>query len=77
MFSSNAILSPDRGFLGMLEIFACDLRRPTTVENNLIDRVSHLAALALQSQDPVHRLARPAMKPKGWLGPLEKPPFIN
>jgi hypothetical protein len=77
MFSSSAILSPDRVFLGMLEIFGCDLRRPTKVENNLIDRVRYLAALALQSQDPMRRLARPAMKPKGWLSPLEKPPFIN
>jgi hypothetical protein len=77
LFSSSAILSPDRVFLGMLEIFGCDLRRPTTVENKLIDRVRYLAALALQSQDPLDRFARPAMKPKGWLGPLEKPPFIN
>jgi hypothetical protein len=78
IFSSSAILSPDRVFLGMLEIFGCELRRPTIVENNLIDRVTYLVALALQSQDLEARLNRPAMKPKGRvLGPPEKPPFVN
>jgi hypothetical protein len=78
VFSSSAILSPDRIFLGMLEIFGCDLRRPTILENNLINRVSYLAALALQSRDPEDRLDRPATKPEDWLlGRLEKPPFIN
>jgi len=78
IFSSSAILSPDRIFLGMLEIFGCDLRRPTILENNLINRVSYLAALALQSRDPEDRLDRPATKPEDWLlGRLEKPPFIN
>jgi hypothetical protein len=78
IFSSSPILSPDRIFLGMLEIFGCDLRRPTRLENDLIDRVTYLAALALQSPDPEDRLDRAAMKPKGrLLGPSEKPPFIN
>jgi hypothetical protein len=78
IFSSSAILSPDRVFLGVLEIFGCDLRRPTVPENNLIDRVTYLAALALQRPDPEDRVDRPAMKPKGRLiGPLEKPTFIN
>src|SRR5580693_8942436 len=78
MFSSSAILSPDRVFLGMLEIFGCDLRRPTIPENNLINRVTYLAALALQRPDPEDRVDRPAMKPKGRLiGPLEKPKFMN
>jgi hypothetical protein len=78
IFSSSAILSPDRLFLGMLEIFGCDLRRPTLLEYHLIDRVTYLAALALQRPDPEDRLERLAVKPKGRLaGPLEKPPFIN
>jgi hypothetical protein len=78
MFSSSAILSPDRVFLGMLEIFGCDLRRPTIPENNLINRVTYLAALALRRPDPEDRVDRPAMKPKGRLiGPLEKPKFMN
>jgi hypothetical protein len=77
-FSSSAILSPDRVFLGMLEILGCDLRRPTIPENILINRVAYLAAPALQRPDPEDRVDRPAMKPKGRLiGPLEKPTFIN
>ena len=81
IFSSSAIISPDRIFLGMLEIFGCDQRRPTVLEYHLIDRVAYLAALALER--PEHagtddRSDAPATKPKGRvLGPLEKPPFIN
>lgn len=87
IFSVSAILSPDNTFLGVLEIFGCDPRRPTTLEYHLIDRVSCLAALALQrseplhpSEDPVdnHRFERLTSKPRGkLLGPLEKPPYIN
>jgi hypothetical protein len=87
MFSASAILSPDNSFLGMLEIFGCDPRRPTILEYHLIDRVTYLAALALQrpkppklddpddSSDAKDRLAaKPKAKP---YGPLEKPPYIN
>jgi hypothetical protein len=81
IFSSSAILSPDRIFLGMLEIFGCDQRRPTVLEYHLIDRVAYLAALALERPEPAgtdDRSDAPATKPKGRvLGPLEKPPFIN
>ena len=93
IFSTNAILAPDNAFLGVLEIFGCDPRRPTMLEYHLIDRVSYLAALALQrpeAPDPSHLsdlsdpyapnapLERIAVKPKGrLLGPLEKPPYIN
>jgi hypothetical protein len=84
IFSSNAILSSDRIFLGMLEIFGCDPRRPTMLEFHLIDRITYLAALALQrpespgaprEDDHAETLE---IKPKGKLvGPLEKPPYIN
>ncbi|MGB7752843.1 MAG: hypothetical protein WCF88_14925 [Candidatus Acidiferrales bacterium] len=81
IFSSSAILSPDRMFLGVLEIFGCDQRRPTMLECHLIDRITYLAALALQrpeSPEADDRADAPAIKPKGRvLGPLEKPPFIN
>ena len=78
IFSSSAILSSDQLFLGMLDIFGYDLRRPTTLEYYLIDRVTYLAALALQRHDSEDRLERLAVKPNGRLpGPLEKPPFIN
>jgi hypothetical protein len=79
IFSSSPILSPDRLFLGTLEIFGCDPRRPTMLEYHLIDRVTYLAALALQRPDPEERVERRlAIKPKSRLAsPLEKPPFIN
>lgn len=81
IFSSSAILSPDNTFLGLLEIFGCDPRRPTMLEYHLIDRVTYLAALALQRPEPPgadDRVEQLAIKPKGKLvGPLDKPPFIN
>jgi hypothetical protein len=81
IFSSCAILSPDKSFLGMLEIFGCDPRRPSMLEYHLIDRITYLAALALDRPEPAgtdDRADAPATKPKGrMLGPLEKPPFIN
>jgi hypothetical protein len=48
VFSSTGILSPDQTLLGTLEIYACEPRRPTPHENELIERVNHLAAIALQ-----------------------------
>jgi hypothetical protein len=81
IFSSSEILSPDRIFLGVLEIFGCDQRRPTMLESHLIDHITYLAALALQPSElpgADDRNDAPAIKPKGRvLGPLEKPPFIN
>jgi hypothetical protein len=78
IFSSSAILSPDMIILGMLEIFGCDQRRPTMLEHHLIDRVTYLAALALQRPEPGERAEALATKPKAkQFGPLEKPPFIN
>jgi hypothetical protein len=78
IFSSSPILSPDRIFLGMLEIFGCDPRRPTTLEYHLIDRLTYLAALALQRPEPGEPADAPAIKPKSRVaGPPEKPPFIN
>jgi hypothetical protein len=78
IFSSSAILSPGMIFLGMLEIFGCDQRRPTMLEYHLIDRVTYLAALALQRPEPGERADAPAIKPKSRvLGSSEKPPFIN
>jgi hypothetical protein len=62
----------------MVDIFGYDLRRPTMLEYHLIDRVTYLAALALQRHHSEDRLERLAVKPNGRLaGPLEKPPFIN
>jgi hypothetical protein len=82
VFSSNAILSTGRNFLGSLEIFGCDARRPTPLECHLIERVTFLAALALERHEALAESDEPAEpctgKPRAKSGaPLEKPPFIN
>jgi hypothetical protein len=79
-FSCSAILASDRTFLGTLEIFGCDPRRPTLQECQLIDRVAYLASLALQrpEADADADFETPAVKTRGRLGGLlEKTPFIN
>jgi hypothetical protein len=78
IFSTRAILSPDGSFLGTLEIYGCDPRRPTSLESHLIDRVTHLASMALQHRESDDGLERPYAKPRSRLpAPIEKPPFIN
>jgi hypothetical protein len=78
VFCSSAILSFDKLFLGSLEIFGCDPRQPTPLELVLIDRVTYLASLALQSQKVEEHIQPPSIKPRGkLLGPIEKPRFIN
>ena len=77
-FSSSAIFSADKTFLGTLEIFGCEPRRPTLPEYQLIDRVTYLAALALESHKPAGHAGGSCVKPRTKLvGPIEKPPFIN
>jgi hypothetical protein len=78
VFSSSAILASDATFLATLEIFSCDLRRPTPLEYHLINRVVYLASLALQPSAPDADFARRFLKPHAkFAAPLEKPPFIN
>jgi hypothetical protein len=78
VFSSSVILSFDELFLGTLEIFGCDPRRPTPLEYVLIERVTHLASLALQREEAQHVCEPPPIKSRIKLaGSLEKPPFIN
>jgi hypothetical protein len=78
LFSCTAILAADRSILGTLEVFGCDLRRPTLLECNLIGRVAYLASLALQRPEPAGDFARRCVKPRSKLGGwIEKPPLIN
>jgi hypothetical protein len=78
VFCSSPIVSFDNLFLGSLEIFGCDPRQPTPLEYLLIDRVTYLASLALQSQKAKDHIEAPSSKPRGRLvGPIEKPRFIN
>src|ERR1700690_4581998 len=78
VFSSSPILASDATFLATREIFSCDPRRPTLLEYHLINRVAHLAALALQPSAPDADFARRFLKPRAkFAALLEKPPFIN
>jgi len=78
VFSSSPILASDATFLATLEIFSCDPRRPTLPEYHLINRVVHLASMALQSSAPDADFARRCLKPRAkFAASLEKPPFIN
>jgi hypothetical protein len=78
VFSSTGILSRDKTLLGTLEVYCCDLRRPTPHEYQLIERVIHLAAIALQRHEDEEDYERPSRRSRnGTGGPLERPPFIN
>lgn len=78
VFSSTSIASLDHTLLGTLELYSCDQRRPTALEYQLIERVVHLAAIALQRreerEDPVGSNRRLS---SGIGGVLERLPFIN
>jgi hypothetical protein len=79
VFSSTPILSRDKTLLGKFEIYGCDPRLPTPREAHLIDRVTHLAAIALQRHaDEDEDFVRPSRRSKtGVDGASERPPFIN
>jgi hypothetical protein len=78
VFSSTPIVSRDRTLLGTLEIYGCDPRRPTSHENQLIERVVCLAAIALQRHADEQEFKRPTGHKSDELGgALEKPPSIN
>jgi hypothetical protein len=48
VFSRTAILSPSEELFGTLEIYCCFPRAPAPSEDTLIQRATHLAALAIQ-----------------------------
>jgi hypothetical protein len=48
-FSCTAILSPNEEFFGTLEMYCCFTREPNPSESKLIERATHLAALAIQN----------------------------
>ncbi|MGA7853481.1 MAG: GAF domain-containing protein [Candidatus Acidiferrales bacterium] len=78
VFSSTGILSVDQTLLGTLEIYACDPRRPTQGEHELIERVSHLAGIALQRHADEQDFARASRRSgDGIAGAQGLPPFIN
>jgi hypothetical protein len=78
VFSLSAILSREKALVGTLEIYGCDLRRPTSKENHLIHRAVDLAAIALQRDEADGAFTGRAIKACGRMGgPLEKPLLIN
>jgi hypothetical protein len=78
VFSSTDILSRDKTHLGTLEIYGCDPRRPTADEYRLIERVVHLAAIALQRHEREQDFERSSRRSRSGMGSaLERPPFIN
>lgn len=54
LFWSGNVALPGGKVLGYLEIYGCDPRTPTPSELQLIDRVAHLAALAIRREQDEH-----------------------
>ncbi len=78
VFSSTGIFSHDKTLLGVLEIYGCDSRCMTPDENRLIERVVHLAAIALHCHGDDEDFDRPSKRSRsGMPGSFEKPPLIN
>jgi hypothetical protein len=78
VFSSTSIVSRDHTLLGTLELYSCDPRRPTALEYQLIERVAHLAAMALQRREEREDSVRSYRRLSGGIGGvLERLPFIN
>jgi hypothetical protein len=78
-FSCTPILSTDDEFLGTLEMYCCFSRAPNLGENVLIERATHLAALAIQHHN--HTMDAESCSPD-WNGsarrsPHEPPPSSN
>lgn len=79
LFSSVAILSRDDILLGTLEIYGCDSRLPTPSEVRFIERVAHLAAVALQRHKEIEAHERSSRRSREALDGIApaKGPFIN
>ncbi|MGC2495681.1 hypothetical protein [Candidatus Binatus sp.] len=78
VFSSTGILAVDQTLLGTLEIYGCEPRRPTASEYELIERVSHVAAIALQRHADEQDIERALRRTGGRIaGAHELPPLVN
>jgi hypothetical protein len=77
-FASADILGREKTRLGTLEIYSCDPRQPTWAEYQLIERVVHLAAIALQRHHDDDNFERPSRGSREDMDDApERPPFIN
>jgi hypothetical protein len=79
VFSSTDILSRDEMLLGTLEIYGCDSRRPTPDEKRMIERVTRLAAIALQRHEDIQAVDRFSENPGSVADGSDpnKTPFVN
>jgi len=78
VFDSVDIFGRDETLLGTLEIYGCDPRLPTGDEYRLIERVVHLAAIALQRHDDREDFERASRRSRDAMDDtLEPRPFIN
>ena len=77
LLSSTDIFSRSKTILGTLEIYGCDPRLLSASENQLIQRVARLAAIALQRNKDAQELKRSSGNSEIAQGTHEKPPFIN
>jgi hypothetical protein len=78
-FSFTRIFSHDKILLGTLQIYCCDQRRPTPNEYQLIERVAHLAGIALQRHKDAKDCETSTRVSRRVIGgnEPETPPFIN
>jgi hypothetical protein len=77
VFWFNGIFSRDGALLGTIKIYACDSRLPTPHEHKLIERTSHLAAIALQRREDERDFEKPSWGTRdGVLRALDRSPFV-
>ena len=79
VFCCAAILSPSEELLGTFETYCCFPRNPTLRESKLIDRATHLAALAIQGHNHERDSGGLPLSQKGAMGrsSQEGPPSKN
>lgn len=77
VFWFNGIFSRDGALLGTIKIYACDSRPPTPHEHKLIERTTHLAAIALQRREDGQDFEKPSWDARdGVLRVLDRSPFV-
>lgn len=79
VFRSTGIFSRSGNLLGTLETYCCLPRTPTPRETRLIERATHIAALAIQRHDREEDSGSLSLHAKGAMGgkPPEGPPSKN
>jgi hypothetical protein len=78
-FPSTDIFSRNKTLLGILEIYTCDPRLPTSHEKQLIERGVRLALIALQRHQGTEELESSSRNSRSEMDAeaIQKPPLIN